>query len=137
MEKVEAIAVCLLHSYAKPNHEEEVIAAIKKYWPEVSVVASHQISREWREYERTNTTVLSAYVQPIAEKYLSGIEDAMEKRGFSGNLYVMQSNCGVDNLSRSKQIPITMVESGPASGCLLYTSPSPRDGLLSRMPSSA
>ena len=118
LEKVEAIAVCLLHSYAKPSHEEEVIAAIKKYWPDVSVVASHQISREWREYERTNTTVLSAYVQPIAEKYLSGIEDAMEKRGFSGNLYVMQSNCGVDNLSRSKQIPITMVESGPASGVL-------------------
>jgi len=118
VEKVEAIAICLLHSYAKPSHEEEVIAAIKEYWPEVSVVASHQISREWREYERTNTTVLSAYVQPIAEKYLSGIEDAMEKRGFTGNLYVMQSNCGVDNLSRSKQIPITMVESGPASGVL-------------------
>ena len=118
VEKVEAIAVCLLHSYAMPSHEEEVIAAIKKYWPEVSVVASHQISREWREYERTNTTVLSAYVQPIAEKYLTGIEDAMEKRGFTGNLYVMQSNCGVDNLSRSKQIPITMVESGPASGVL-------------------
>lgn len=117
-EKVEAIAVCLLHSYAKPSHEEKVIAAIKEYWPEVLVVASHQISREWREYERTNTTVLSAYVQPIAEKYLSGIEDALEKRGFSGNLYVMQSNCGIDNLSRSKQIPITMVESGPASGVL-------------------
>ena len=82
------------------------------------MVASHQICREWREYERTNTAVLSAYVQPIAEKYLSGIEEAMEKKGFTGNLYVMQSNCGVDNLSRSKRIPITMVESGPASGVL-------------------
>ena len=117
-ENVEAIAVCLLHSYAKTSHEEEVVSAIKDYWPEVLVVASHQICREWREYERTNTAVLSAYVQPIAEKYLSGIEEAMEKKGFTGNLYVMQSNCGVDNLSRSKRIPITMVESGPASGVL-------------------
>ena len=56
-ENVEAIAVCLLHSYAKTSHEEEVVSAIKDYWPEVLVVASHQICREWREYERTNTAV--------------------------------------------------------------------------------
>ena len=117
-ENVTAIAVCLLHSYTDSKHEKEVVNAIKEYWPEVSVVASHQINREWREYERTNTTVFSAYVQPIAESYLSGLEEAIEKDGFAGNLYVMQSNCGVDNLSQSKRIPITMVESGPASGVL-------------------
>ena len=117
-EDVTAVAVCLLHAYANPMHEEAVVTAVKDQWPEVSVVASHQINREWREYERTNTTVLSAYVQPIAENYLTGLETAVEKDGFSGNLYVMQSNCGVDNLSQSKRIPITMVESGPASGIL-------------------
>ena len=117
-ENVTAIAVCLLHSYANSKHEKEVINAIKAYWPDVSVVASHQINREWREYERTNTTVFSAYVQPIAECYLSGLEEAIKKDGFAGSLYVMQSNCGVDNLSQSKRIPITMVESGPASGVL-------------------
>jgi N-methylhydantoinase A len=59
-EGVQAIAVCLLHAYANPAHERAVVAEIKRLWPEMSVVASHQITREWREYERTSTTVLSA-----------------------------------------------------------------------------
>jgi N-methylhydantoinase A len=115
-EKVEAIAVCLLHSYANPDHELRVLAAIRDLWPEIPVVASHQITREWREYERTNTAVLSAYVQPIAERYLKGLANGLGSRGFKGQLYVMQSNCGVDSLERSSAVPITMVESGPASG---------------------
>ena len=80
------------------------------------MVASHQITREWREYERTNTTVLSAYVQPIAESYLESLERGLAGRGNRGQLYIMQSNCGVDSLAATKAIPITMVESGPASG---------------------
>ena len=80
------------------------------------MVASHQITREWREYERTNTTVLSAYVQPIAESYLESLERGLAGRGDRGQLYIMQSNCGVDSLAATKAIPITMVESGPASG---------------------
>ena len=115
-ENVEAIAVCLLHSYANPSHELRVVEAIRNLWPEIPVVASHQITREWREYERTNTTVLSAYVQPIAERYLNGLAKGLGSRGFKGQLYVMQSNCGVDSLERSSAVPITMVESGPASG---------------------
>jgi N-methylhydantoinase A len=59
-EGVEAIAICLLHAYANPSHEEALAAEVRRLWPEVAVVASHQITREWREYERTNTTVLSA-----------------------------------------------------------------------------
>src|SRR5262245_61566913 len=65
-EGVEAVAICLLHSYADPIHERAVLARVRELWPEVSVVASHQITREWREYERTSTAVLSAYVQPVA-----------------------------------------------------------------------
>jgi N-methylhydantoinase A len=115
-EGVEAIAVCLLHSYANPDHEVRVVAALRDLWPEVPVVASHQITREWREYERTNTAVLSAYVQPNAERYLTGLARGLQSRGFNGRLYVMQSNCGVDSVERSSAVPITMVESGPASG---------------------
>ncbi|HEY0340513.1 MAG TPA: hydantoinase/oxoprolinase family protein, partial [Steroidobacteraceae bacterium] len=115
-EGVAAIAVCLLHSYANPDHELRVVEALMALWPEIPVVASHQITREWREYERTNTTVLSAYVQPIAERYLRGLSRGLGSRGFKGQLYVMQSNCGVDSLERSSAVPITMVESGPASG---------------------
>ena len=56
-EGVEAVAICFINSYANPEHEEQALARVKELWPEVSVVASHQITREWREYERTNTAV--------------------------------------------------------------------------------
>ncbi|WP_018181559.1 hydantoinase/oxoprolinase family protein [Kaistia granuli] len=115
-EGVEAIAICLLHSYADPRHEQAVAAEVRRLWPEVSVVASHQITREWREYERASTAVLSAYVQPVASRYLGRLEDGLASKDFGGQLYVMQSNCGVDSLAATREIPITMVESGPASG---------------------
>src|SRR5262245_19410853 len=113
---VEAVAICLLHSYANPSHEQAVLARVRELWPDVSAVASHQISREWREYERTSTAVLSAYVQPVAERYLTRLADELGQGGFGGQLYVMQSNCGVDSVEKRKGIPITRVESGPASG---------------------
>ncbi len=115
-EGVEAIAVCLLHGYANPAHEKAVLAEIQKLWPEVSVVASHQITREWREYERSNTAVLSAYVQPVAARYLGRLDAGLKSRGLPKSPYIMQSNCGVDSLQATSAIPITMVESGPASG---------------------
>jgi N-methylhydantoinase A len=115
-EGVEAVAICLLHSYADPRHEHEVLARVRELWPEVSAVASHQITREWREYERSSTAVLSAYVQPVAERYLTRLAGGVREAGFNGQLYVLQSNTGVDTVEKTKQIPITMVESGPASG---------------------
>ncbi len=115
---VEAIAVCLLHSYANPDHEDQVIAEIAKLWPEVATIASNAITREWREYERSNTAVLSAYVSPIARAYLSKLESAVSDKGMDGAFYVMQSNGGIDTLGAAKNVPITMVESGPASGVL-------------------
>ena len=115
-EGVQAIAICLLHSYANPTHELAVQDEIKNLWPEVFSVASHQITREWREYERTNTAVLSAYVQPVAERYLKMLNAGVRDLGFKGALYVMQSNCGVDTVDSASRIPISMVESGPASG---------------------
>ena len=117
-EGVTAVAVCLLHAYANPAHELELAELVRERWPEASVVASHQITREWREYERTNTTVLCAYVQPIAREYLSGMERKLTAAGFSGAFYVMQSNGGIDTAAAAKATPITMVESGPASGVL-------------------
>jgi N-methylhydantoinase A len=113
---VQAVAVCFLHSYANTSHEQAALAEVRRLWPEVSVVSSHQITREWREYERSNTAVLSAYVQPTAERYLSRLNNGLKERGFSGSPYIMQSNCGVDSLESVSRIPITMVESGPASG---------------------
>ena len=115
-EGVEAVAICFLHSYSNPSHEQRAMEEVRELWPEVSVVSSHQITREWREYERSNTAVLSAYVQPAAERYLRRLDDGLKSRGFNGSPYIMQSNCGVDSLQSVSRIPITMVESGPASG---------------------
>jgi N-methylhydantoinase A len=115
-EGVQAIAISYINSYANPAHEEATQARIKELWPEVSVVASHQITREWREYERTNTAVLSAYVQPIAHQYLDRLTGCLTEAGMQCTPYIMQSNCGVDTVKNARQIPITMIESGPASG---------------------
>ena len=115
-EGVEAIAICLLHAYANISHEEALLAEVKQLWPDVSVVASHQITREWREYERSNTAVLSAYVQPVAARYLGKLDEGLKSKGLSQSPFIMQSNCGVDSLNATSAVPITMVESGPASG---------------------
>ena len=114
--RVEAVAICFLHAYANPAHEQAAMAALERLWPGVSAISSHQITREWREYERTSTAVLSAYVQPVAERYLQRLDAGLAERGFAGGLYIMQSNCGVDSVDMVSRIPITMVESGPASG---------------------
>lgn len=115
-EGVEAVAVCLLHAYANTAHEKAVLEEIRRLWPEASIVASHQITREWREYERTNTTVLSAYVQPVAANYLGKLDEGLKSQGLQKSPYIMQSNCGVDSLAATSEVPINMIESGPASG---------------------
>jgi N-methylhydantoinase A len=115
-EGVKAIAVAFLNSYMNPANEQVVVTRIKELWPDVSVLASHAISREWREYERTNTTVLSAYVHPIAEKYIESLEAKLAAAGFVGKPYMMQSNGGIATAKAAKANPIAMVESGPASG---------------------
>jgi len=115
-EGVQAVAISFLHAYANPAHEEATLAELRRLWPGVAAVAAHQIAREWREYERTNTAVLSAYVQPTAERYLRRLESGLKSKGLKSAPYIMQSNCGVDSLDATARIPITMVESGPASG---------------------
>ncbi len=113
---VEAIAVAFLHAYLEPANEAAVVTEIRRLWPEVSVLASHEVSREWREYERTNTTVLSAYVHPITERYINRLEERLREDGYAHSLFMMQSNGGIATAEASKANPIAMVESGPASG---------------------
>lgn len=115
-ENVEAIAVAYLHAYINPENERRTVEAIRAAWPEVAVLASHEVSREWREYERTNTTVLSAYVSPIVRHYIERLEHRLAGAGFTEKPYMMQSNGGIATVKAAKANPITMVESGPASG---------------------
>lgn len=116
--QVESIAVCFLHAYLNPEHERRVADEIRRLLPQVDVVTSESICREWREYERTSTTVLSAYIQPIARSYLQRLDERLAELKLGSPLYVMQSNGGVGTLRGTIGNPITMVESGPASGML-------------------
>ncbi|WP_373895762.1 hydantoinase/oxoprolinase family protein [Virgibacillus sp. CBA3643] len=115
-EKVEAVAVAFLHSYVNPDHEKETVKLIKELWPEVSVTASHEVTKEWREYERTNTVALNAYVQPTATTYVDKLYHELEKYSSGSQDYIMQSNGGTTTFGEAKKVPINMVESGPVAG---------------------
>ena len=82
----------------------------------IEIIASYQVTREWREYERTSSTVLSGYVLPIAKKYLNNLQEKLKTKGLRDAPYIMQSNGGITSINDVKSNPITMVESGPASG---------------------
>ena len=115
-EKVESIAICLLHAYKNPIHEIQLSHALHSLWPQVEIVNSHVVTREWREYERSSSTVFSAYVMPTTKKYLDRLQTKISQMGFPKELYIMQSNGGMTTLNDIKHNPVTMVESGPAGG---------------------
>lgn len=115
-EGVAAVAVVFLHAYANPEHEAAVAARLRERLPGVAVTASHEISRNWREYERSNTAVLSAYVQPIMAGYLANLDRALTAEGLPGQRYCMQSNGGLAKFAAAEAGPLALVESGPAGG---------------------
>jgi N-methylhydantoinase A len=117
-EGISSIAVCYLHSYVNPEHERRTEAIIKEEYPEAFVTLSHTMTREWREYERTSTAVLNAYVQPIASGYLNSLEGALVEKGLRIVKHAMQSNGGVTTFENAKRSPIQLVESGPVGGVI-------------------
>ncbi|MBC8570719.1 hydantoinase/oxoprolinase family protein [Zongyangia hominis] len=115
----ESIAICLINSYLNPENEEKAAAWLKDYLGEgVMVITSSETAREWREYERTSTTVLNAYVSPITKSHLVALNTELKTRDFEGNLYIMQSNGGVmkDEIAVDKAVQILM--SGPVGGAI-------------------
>ncbi len=112
---VEAIAVCLLHSYANPGNELAVGRIIKAFWPEVDVSLSHQIAREFREYERMSTTVLDAYIKREVVQYLDLLNENLKRSHFGGQLLIV-SPSGVLGLQAASEKSITTFASGPIGG---------------------
>ena len=112
----EAIAVCLLHSYKDPAHEQEVRNVLTEELDGIPIVLSSDVAPEWREYERTSTTVVSAYVAPIIGKYLSQLEQCLEAEGIQSPVLVMQSNGGVVTADVAKRLPVQTLLSGPVGG---------------------
>ncbi len=115
---VEAVAVCFIHSYLDPTDETRMGDLLRQICPDTYVSLSHDIVREYREYERTSTTVLNAYVGPRCSAYVSSIENELERQGFGGRFLVMQSNGGVMSGDVAKRVPVAMVESGPVGGVM-------------------
>jgi len=115
-EGVEAVAICFIHSYANDLHERGAKAVIRRIWPEVFVTASVDITKEWREYERTSTAVLNSYVMPVASSYINALEKRLLEMGMGCGKYIMQSNGGNTTFEHAKSAPINIVESGPVAG---------------------
>ena len=115
---VEALAICFLHSYANPEHERKCAEIIQSIAPDIFVTMSHEITMEWREYERSSTAVLNAYVQGPAVNYVDRLEQGLEAAEIRDRLFIMQSNGGTMSFQRAARTPITMVESGPVAGVI-------------------
>ncbi|MFH1480681.1 MAG: hydantoinase/oxoprolinase family protein [Pseudomonadota bacterium] len=115
----ESIAVCLLHSYANADDEKLVETIISEEVPQIPVSLSSGVSPVYREYERTQTTVMNAYVAVRARDYLNQLVSRLRSKGFKGNLYVMQSAGGIATAEAMERYPVRMIESGPAAGALI------------------
>jgi N-methylhydantoinase A len=117
-EGVEAIAVCFLHAYANPAHEVAAAERIRAAHPDLAVTASHEVAGEWREYQRTSSAVLNAFVQPLMRNYLGTLEGELRERGYRHPIGLMQSNGGVLDSRRAAELPVRTLQSGPAGGII-------------------
>ncbi len=114
----EAVGVCLLNSYVNPAHEVALRDLIKAHLPDLHVTLSSEVTREFREYERASTVTVSAYVQPVIDRYIARFEDRLAEEGFSGRFSVMQSNGGRLPAQAIRDSAVTALLSGPAAGVM-------------------
>src|SRR5690242_9459801 len=117
-EGVEAVAVCFLHSYVNPEHERAAGEALRAALPDAYLSLSHDILREYREFERMSTTVVNAYIGPKVGGYVSSLKSSLGEIGFQGNLSIMRSNGGVMTPEVATERPVAMMESGPVGGII-------------------
>jgi N-methylhydantoinase A len=115
-ERVEGIAVCLLNSYANPEHERMVADVIRELAPNLPISVSVDVLPQMKEYERTSTTVVNAYIMPIVASYLKNLEENLRPRGMDAPILLMQSSGGLTTSEDAAQRPVNIVESGPAAG---------------------
>jgi N-methylhydantoinase A len=115
-EGIEAVAVCLLHSYINPAHERAAAARLRERMPGVFVCASSEVLPEFREYERFSTTALNAYVGPVVGSYLAALEDRLAGEGSRADLFIMTSSGGIMTAETAARLPVSTLLSGPAGG---------------------
>jgi len=111
-----AMAVCFLHSYANPAHEQQALRVAREELPGWFVCASHEVLAQMREYERFNTTALNAYIGPLIDRYLETLGGGLAGIGYDKEIFIMTSNGGVSTGERARRLPVSTVLSGPAGG---------------------
>ena len=116
--RYQSVAICLLNGYAEPKHERQLAAMVNQRFPDLTVTCSADVTREFREYERTSTTTLAAYVQPVIDSYLRRFESQLGEQGFTGRFSIMQSNGGRLPVAGMSRNAITSLFSGPAAGVI-------------------
>jgi N-methylhydantoinase A len=119
---VKSVAICFLHAYANPAHERRAAEIVRAAAPELHVALSSEVSPVYREYERSSTASLNAYLMPVVGTYVHGIERGLAQRKYTRRLFIMQSNGGVATPDIVERFPIRIIESGPAAGVLTAVS---------------
>jgi N-methylhydantoinase A len=115
---VKAIAVVLLHSYQNPSHERRVGEILREHLSGIHLSLSVDVLPEIREYERTSTTAINAYIGPLVREYFASLEEQLAAMGITGRLLTMQSNGGIMSAAETRERPVAIVESGPAAGVI-------------------
>src|SRR3954447_12174394 len=115
---VEAVAVCFLHAYASPEHERIAGEMVREAMPDAYLSLSHEILREYREFERMSTTVVNAYIGPKVGGYVRTLKTNLGTIGFTGDLSIMRSNGGIMTPEVATERPVAMMESGPVGGII-------------------
>mgnify|MGYP003866605529 CR=1 FL=1 len=117
-EGVESMAICFLHAFVNPVHEQRAAAHIRAHWPSLAVCCSSDVLPEIREYERATATVMNAYVLPITEAYLERLAERLRAIGFDGTIYIMLSSGRLTTIDGARAAPVHLLESGPAGGAM-------------------
>ncbi len=114
----QALAIIFINAYANPENERRALAAAREIWQTEHVSASHQVLPEIREFERSSTTALNTYLQPVVGSYLAKLEGALGRSGFGGQFHIVQSNGGVMSTAMARRFPVRTALSGPAAGVI-------------------
>jgi N-methylhydantoinase A len=127
--KIEAVAVCFLHSFTNEAHERRAGAILAEELPDVAISLSCEVCPEIREYERASTTIANAYVLPRMAGYLGQLETDLKKEGIGGPLLLMMSSGGITTVDTARLYPVRLVESGPAGGAILALTVAAENGI--------
>jgi len=117
-EGIESIAVCFINSYENPVNEKKIKEILEREAPEIFLSVSYEVLPEIKEYERTCTTAVNAYVKPITYWYLNKLVDRLGTIGFDGKLFIMLSSGGITSIDTAKQFPVRIIESGPTAAVI-------------------